>query len=121
MRAPRAPSASKAGRYVVNKSTSDDDGIKPVAFHLRPAVDGIMLGRGDGLEEIRIVPLQALDERDAQAAGEVGVFAVGLLAAAPARIAENVDVGRPEIQPGVDGAVVVARGRRHVWRGLRRR
>src|SRR5207249_7964439 len=40
--------------------------------------------------------LEPADERHGQPPGEVGVFAVGLLAASPARVAEQVDVGRPD-------------------------
>ena len=45
---------------------------------------------------LRIVALQPLDECDAHARGEPRILAVGLLAASPARIAEDVDVRRPE-------------------------
>ncbi len=56
-------------------------------------VDGEVFRGGDGLVIVRIVALQAFDEGDAHAAGQVRVFAVGFLAAAPARVAEDVDVG----------------------------
>ena len=49
----------------------------------------------------------------AHLAGQERIFAIGLLAAAPARIAEDVDVGRPEIQPLGD-AMSLARAARHV-------
>ena len=71
-----------------------------------PAVHGVVLGRGDGAEVVRIVALDAFNKGGAQARGEERVFAVGFLAAAPARIAKDVDVGRPDGQAVV--AVVIA-------------
>ena len=44
-------------------------------------------------------------------AGEERIFAVGFLAAAPARIAKDVDVGRPEIEALEDLAVRAVRER----------
>ena len=75
----------------------------PVVF--RAAVHGVMLGRGDALEMLRVVALQAFDERHAHARRQERILAVGLMAAAPARIAEDVDVGRPHGQPLVDGVI----------------
>ena len=51
----------------------------------------------------------SFDELDADVAREERVFAVGFLAAAPARVAENVDVRRPERQarPPLGVAVVL--------------
>ena len=67
-----------------------------------------MFGGGHGLQILRVVALQALDELDGHAAGQVGIFAVGLHAAAPARIAEQVDVGGPEGESLVDVALAAA-------------
>src|SRR6185312_4865924 len=55
----------------------------------------------DGAGVFGIVTLQAGDKGDTELRGQEGVFAIGLLATAPARIAEDVDIGRPEIEPGV--------------------
>ena len=77
---------------------------------LGAGVDGVVLGGGDDLEVVGVVALEAFDEGDAEAAGEEGVFAVGLLTAAPARVAEDVDVGRPDREAEVDGVDVVAEG-----------
>ena len=60
------------------------------------AVDGIVLGAGRSLQQDRIVALQSLYDGFAQQSGQVGVFAVGLLSPAPARIAEDIDVRGPE-------------------------
>src|SRR5580698_10025651 len=81
-----------------------------VACGLGAAVDGVVLGRGDGFEVLRIIALDAFDESYAHARGEEGIFAVGLLAAAPARIAEDVDVGRPDGEAVVAVVIVVADG-----------
>ena len=69
-----------------------------MARGLGAAVHGEVLGRGDDAVVLRIVALHAGDEGDAHARGEERIFAVGFLAAAPARIAEDVDVGRPEVE-----------------------
>ena len=54
---------------------------------------------------------QTLHELDAHARREVRIFAVGLLAAAPARIAEDVDVRRPEGQALIAAALAPAQGK----------
>ena len=74
------------------------------------AVDGEVLGRGDGFQIFRVVALQALDHGDADAAGESGVFAEGFLDAAPARVAGQVDGGGPEHEAAVALAVGVVFG-----------
>ncbi len=84
------------------------DGVEAVALRLGTAVHGVVFGSGDRLEVARIVALEALDKGDAEAAGEEGILAVGLLAAAPARIAEDVDVRRPEGEPLVNAALALA-------------
>src|ERR1035437_3606617 len=57
---------------------------------------------------IEVVALHAGNKRHAHLAGEEWVFAVGFLAASPARIAEDVDVGRPEGQPIKDSVVALS-------------
>ena len=54
--------------------------------------------------KIGIVALHPLDEGDTHARGQIGVFAICFLAPAPARIAKNVDIGRPSVEPGADAA-----------------
>src|SRR5579871_773263 len=54
---------------------------------------------------LRIVALKSLNECDSHARGEIGVFAVGFLAASPARIAKDIDVRGP------DGEALVPLGR----------
>src|ERR1022692_4174523 len=63
-----------------------------------PAVHGEMLGSGDGSKILGIVALHPGDECHGHAAGEEGILAISLLAAAPAWIAENIDVRRPKIE-----------------------
>src|ERR1019366_1844058 len=65
---------------------------------------------GHRLDVIRVVALQTPDEGDAEARGEEGVFAVSFLAAAPARVAEDVDVRRPKREAEVLRAVAVVFG-----------
>ena len=69
-----------------------------MARRFRPAVDGIMLRRGDHAIVFGIVTLHARDKRHAHAPRQKGVFPVGFLAASPPGIAENINVRRPEIQ-----------------------
>ena len=67
-----------------------------------------MLRRGHHLQVFGIVALQTANELDRHAGGEVWILAIGLHAAAPARIAEEVDVGSPEGQPLVNAALAAA-------------
>ena len=50
------------------------------------------------------------NELVAEGGGEEGVFAVGLLAAAPAGVSEDVDVGGPDGEAEVDAVDVVSDG-----------
>ncbi len=79
--------------------------VHPVALGLRTAVHGVVLGSGDDAVVMRIVALHAGDKGHAHARGQKRVFAVGLLAAAPAGIAKDIDVGRPEVETFKDVAV----------------
>ena len=56
-----------------------------------------------------VVALQSGHVGNSHAAGEEGIFAVGLLSAAPARITEDVQIGRPEIQASHNAGVSFAR------------
>ena len=60
-------------------------------------MDGEVLGAGMCLQHGRVErPLQAPDHGHAELSGQVGILPVGFHAAAPARVAEDIDVGRPE-------------------------
>ena len=98
----------KGGQVRVEQVLLGDDRVELVPQGLRAGVHGKVLGAGRRLEVLFVVALQALDKAHAQARGEIGVLAVGLVAAAPARVAEDVDVRRPEGQPLVDVAVALA-------------
>src|SRR3546814_16639221 len=51
---------------------------------------------------------------DAHPRGEERILAIGFLPAAPARIAEDVEVGRPGVEPGADPAIASRRARQRV-------
>ena len=87
-------------------------GVVGVAQGLRSAMHGVVLRAGVGLIVFGIVALHAEHGLQAQDAGEVRVLAAGLLAAAPAGIAENVDVRAPEGELRVAG--IVGYAHRHV-------
>ena len=84
--------------------------IETVAQRFGSGVDGVVLGRGDRFQIVWVVALQASDKGNAEAAGEEGIFAVGFLAASPARIAKDVDVWRPESETKVAAGVVEGDG-----------
>ena len=79
-----------------------------VPRRLGSAVHREMLRRRNGEIVFRIVSLHAGDEGDAHARRQEWIFAVGLLAASPARVAKDVDVWRPEVQAFEDAAVPFA-------------
>ena len=69
-----------------------------VARRLGAAVHGVVFGRRDDAVISGVFTLHPGDEGHAHAPGEERVFAVGLLAAAPTRIAKDVDVRSPEVE-----------------------
>ena len=76
--------------------------VKDVAVPLRAGVDGIVLrARGDLHVILRVVALHAAHVGRAHLAGEEGILAERLLAAAPARVAEEVDIRGPEREASV--------------------
>src|SRR3569833_1234942 len=79
-----------------------DVDVCEMARRLRPTVDGEMFRGGNGEVIARIIALQACYKRYGQPAAEVGIFAGGFLAASPAGIAVDVDVGCPDIHPFED-------------------
>lgn len=70
--------------------------VKLMPQILRAAVNRKMLRCCYKLEVLRVVALNSLDELYAKSAGQVGVFAISLMASAPTGIAENVNVRRSE-------------------------
>ena len=73
------------------------DGIELMAERFRAAVHGEMLGTG-GAFQMLSMPLQTVYISLPHAGCQIRVFPVGLMAAAPAGIPKNVDVGGPEAQ-----------------------
>ena len=76
-------------------------------FGLRPTVNSVVLGCRDDLEVSRIVALKPFHESHAHPSSEVGIFTVGFLSPPPARVSEDVNVGRPEGQPCVYAPVAL--------------
>ncbi len=92
----------KGGQIRIVQVPLADPGVEVVAVVFRPAVDGVMFGRGHQLEVVRIVPLEPFDKGHPHAGGQIGVLAVSLLATPPAGIAEDVDIRRPEGEAGIN-------------------
>ena len=82
--------------------------ICEVTGWLRSTVHGEVLRCGDSEVVLGVIALQARDVRHAHAAGKEWVLAVRLLPAAPSRIAEDVEVGRPEVEAAHDTGVSFA-------------
>src|SRR6185312_625165 len=85
-----------------------DDYIRSVAGGFGAAVHRVMLRRGNHTVIFRIVALHACYKGNAHAGSQERIFAVSFLSTSPARIAKNVDVGSPEIQPFKDVAMAIA-------------
>ena len=82
------------------------DRVVAVAGGFGTGVYRIMLRAGGGLQVERVVSLDAFYIGRAERSGEERVFSVGLHAAAPPGIPEDVHVGRPEGKPR-EAAVVL--------------
>src|SRR6185437_11711125 len=87
-------SGAEGGKVSVFEVVHGNVHVGLMAGGLRAGVYGEVLGCGDNAEVAGIGALHAGDEGDGHAAGEEWVLAVGLLPAAPARVAEDVDVGQ---------------------------
>ncbi len=75
---------------------------------LGAAMHGEMLTCRHGAQMIQIRALNSADEGDAEAASQERVFSIGFLSAAPTRIAEDVDVWRPESEAVKDAMIAFA-------------
>jgi hypothetical protein len=91
--------------------------VENVALRLRAAVHRKVLRAGRGLEIMRMVALQPAHHGEAELAGQERILAEGFLAAAPARVAKDIDVGRPEREALILAAA--AGGDRRVMLGAR--
>jgi len=98
---------AKRGSVGVVKIVEGDGNVEAMADGFRARVDGVVFGSGDSLQVVRILTLEASDEGDAEARGQKRIFTVGFLAASPARIAKDIDVGRPIGEAVVAAGVVV--------------
>ena len=95
----------ECGKIGLPEVTHGYGNVETVTHRLRTAVDGIVLGACMGLVVLLVVALHTLDILDAEDSHEIRVLAVGLLAAAPARVTEDIDVRAPERQLGVAGII----------------
>ena len=75
-----------------------DVDIGKVPGRLWAAVYGIVLGCCNRTVVLRVVALHTCHVGNSHVASEEGIFAVGLLSAAPARIPEDIQIRGPEIQ-----------------------
>ena len=66
---------------------------------------GVVFGRSHRLQVFGVVALNPAHEGHAQLGRQEGILAVGFLAAAPAGITEDVDVGRPQGEAEINGVV----------------
>ena len=85
-----------------------DNGVEAVSLRFRTAVHDVVLGGGHGFQVVGILALETFDKGHGQRAGQVGILAVGLHPATPARVAKQVYVGRPEGEPLEDFATPVS-------------
>lgn len=81
--------------------------VEFMALGLGAAVDGEMFRTGNGFEIVRIIALNAANEGHADLAGQKSIFTVGFLAAAPAWVAEDINIRRPVGEADVFGAVAL--------------
>src|SRR5512136_2086549 len=88
-----------------------NDGVEGVTLFFRTGVDRIMLGASRHFKIPGMVPLEAFDKLCGHFASKEWVLAPGFLSAPPARVAENVDIRRPEGQSlELIGAAVTTQG-----------
>ncbi|OPZ66652.1 MAG: hypothetical protein BWY82_02970 [Verrucomicrobia bacterium ADurb.Bin474] len=66
---------------------------------------GVVFGAGGREQVVGVVTLKSLHEGNAQAGCEERILSVGFLTAAPARIAKDVHIRRPEGQAPEDGTL----------------
>src|SRR5205823_431847 len=105
----------EVGQIALAQVALAHDGVERVPLGLGARVHGEMLHRRDGLQVLRIITLHSPDELHCEPSRKERVLAVGLLATAPAWIAEQIDVGRPEGQ----ALIPLARAGAHVLVVLR--
>src|SRR5512138_78639 len=72
--------------------------VEVMTIRFRAAMNRIVLRRGIDLPVLRVITLKSLHELDPHERREERILAVRLLTTSPARIAKDIDVGRPEGQ-----------------------
>ena len=82
------------------------NGVEAVTQSLRAAVHRKVLGTGCRAQGLALA-LKASDKGFAEPGGQVGVFAVGLMAAPPSGITEDIDIRGPHVQSVVNVAVAL--------------
>ena len=105
---PRVHQRVEGGQVGLGHVLPAGHGVEVVAQRLRAGVHREVLGAGGGLHRFALA-LQALHIARAQPAGQQRVLAIGLVAPAPAGVAEDVHVRGPEGQALVDVPVAVLR------------
>ena len=78
-----------------------------MADRFRAAVNRKVLGACRSLQILLIVALDALNKAYAHAGSQIRILAKGFMTASPARVAENIDIGRPERKSLVNVRVVL--------------
>ena len=96
VRAALANPSLEVRQVALPEVTLAHDGVELVPERLGTRVHGEVLDGRNGLQVAGIVALEPPDERHGQTAREVRVLTVGLLPASPSRVAEQVDVRRPD-------------------------
>ena len=81
--------SAEGGKVGVLEIVRRDIDVEAVPDRLRATVHSVVLGRGDNLEVFRVITLHAGNKGDTHAGRKEWIFSVGLLAAAPAGIAER--------------------------------
>src|ERR1019366_7712000 len=100
---------AKRGVVGIREIVRSDFDVEAMADWLRAAMHGKMFWGGNCFQITRIISLQSGHECHADARSEEGIFAIGFLASAPARIAKDIYVGRPERESEVARCIVVSK------------
>src|SRR5215469_5933777 len=99
---------SECGEICVFHVVPGDINVHGVPLRFGPAMYRVVFRCRDHAVILRIVSLQPGHKRHAHAPGEKWILTVCLLSTPPARIAEDVDVRRPEIEALPDVATACA-------------
>src|SRR5688572_11750067 len=81
-------------------------GIERMSFGFGATMYGKVFNRCYGFIVGGVIPLKTFHKLNSQPAGEVRVFSVSFLSAAPAGVTKNIDVGRPQGKSLIDESLV---------------